>query len=95
MTLSIKDTQKVAKLARIRLNDAELETYTGALNSILAWIDQLQEVDTNGVAQMTSVAAVTLPMRADAVTEGGIQAQIVSNAPAAEYGCFVVPKVIE
>ena len=95
MSLTSQETQKVAKLARIRLSDEEVAHYTQEINGILGWIDQLSEVNTVGVAQMTSVADVTLPMRADQVSDGGIQEQVLSNAPASEYGCFVVPKVIE
>lgn len=95
MTLTPKQTQKVAKLARIRLSGDEVALYTNELNGILGWIDQLQAVNTDGVAQMTSVANITLPMRADVVTDGGIGEAVLANAPSAEYGCFAVPKVIE
>ena len=95
MTLTRTDTKKVAKLARIRMDDRELEHFTTELNGILHWIEQLQEVNTEGVEQMTSVANITLPMRADTVTDGNKQEAILSNAPSADYGCFTVPKVIE
>lgn len=95
MSLTPQQTRKVAKLARIRLSDAEVEHYTAEINGILGWIDQLQEVNTDGVAQMTSVADITLPMRADKVTDGNIVDAVLKNAPASEYGCFSVPKVIE
>lgn len=95
MSLTQDDTRKVARLARIRLNDDEIAHYTGELNNILQWIDQLQEVNTDGVAQMTSVADITLPMREDKVSDGGIAESVLKNAPSAEYGCFAVPKVIE
>ena len=95
MALTITDTQKVAKLARIRLNEGDAEHFTTEINNILHWIEQLAEVNTDGVDQMTSVADLVLPMRADAVTDGGIQAAVLKNAPKADYGCFVVPKVIE
>lgn len=95
MALTIKDTQKIAKLARIRMGSDELEHFTKEINGILHWIDQLQEVDTDGVAQMTSVADMTLPYRRDEVSDGNIQQQVLANAPMADYGCFVVPKVIE
>ena len=95
MSLTQEQTQKVAKLARIRLSDDEVAHYTNELNGILQWIDQLGEVNAEGVAQMTSVADITLPMREDKVTDGDKQEQILKNAPSAEYGCFAVPKVIE
>lgn len=95
MSLTEHNTRKVAKLARIRLSDDEVTHYTEELNGILGWIDQLQEVNTDGVAQMTSVADVTLPMRKDEVSDGGVQEAVLKNAPSSEYGCFAVPKVIE
>lgn len=95
MTLSTTDTRKIARLARLRLTDAEVTDYMNELNGILHWIEQLQTVNTDGVEQMTSVADLTLPMREDVVTTGNIQESLLKNAPAAEYGCFVVPKVIE
>ena len=95
MTLSADDTRKIARLTRIRLNEDEIEGYTNELNGILHWIEQLQEVDTDGVEQMTSVADMALPMREDVVTDGNIQEKVLQNAPGSEYGCFTVPKVIE
>lgn len=95
MSLTADDTRKVAKLSRIRLDDADIEHFTKELNGILHWIEQLQEVDTDGVAQMTSVADLTQPLRKDEVTDGGKAEQVISNAPMSDYGCFVVPKVIE
>ncbi|MAR56476.1 MAG: Asp-tRNA(Asn)/Glu-tRNA(Gln) amidotransferase GatCAB subunit C [Rickettsiales bacterium] len=95
MTLSADDTRKIARLSRIRLNEDEIEGYTNELNGILHWIEQLQEVDTDGVEQMTSVADMALPMREDVVTDGNIQEKVLQNAPGSEYGCFTVPKVIE
>lgn len=95
MSLTADDTRKVAKLSRIRLDDAEVEHFTNELNGILHWVEQLQEVDTDGVEMMTSVANLTQPMRADVVNDGNQAEAIVANAPASEYGCFAVPKVIE
>lgn len=86
---------KVAKLARIRLTDAEIETMTGELTHIMGWIEQLSEVDTEGVPLMTSVASMKLPLRKDEVTDGNRQTDIVANAPESEHGCFAVPKVVE
>lgn len=95
MTLSVDDTKKVARLARIRLDAGQAEHFTKEINNILHWIEQLQEVNTDGVEQMTSVADITLPVRADVVSDGGIAQAVLKNAPNADYGCFVVPKVIE
>ncbi len=87
--------KKVAKLARIRVSDAEAESLAGELGGILKWVEQLGEVDTDGVPQLASVSDVALPWRADEITDGGIQEQVLKNAPKSEYGCFAVPKVIE
>lgn len=95
MALTPQDTKKIAKLARLRVSEDEVTHYTAEINGILHWIEQLQEVNTDGVEQMTSVADITLPLRADKVTDGGIQEAVLKNAPKADYGCFVVPKVIE
>jgi aspartyl-tRNA(Asn)/glutamyl-tRNA(Gln) amidotransferase subunit C len=85
----------VAALARIRFSESELEPLADELSHILTWIDQLNEVDTAGVAPITSVAAAGLPMREDEVTDGGCREEILANAPRTARGFFVVPKVIE
>ncbi|MCH7793902.1 MAG: Asp-tRNA(Asn)/Glu-tRNA(Gln) amidotransferase subunit GatC [Proteobacteria bacterium] len=86
---------QIAKLARIRVPEDQLDALSGELSNILTWIEQLSELDTEGVAPMTSVVEVTLPQRADAVTDGGYPDKVVENAPEAAHGFFVVPKVIE
>ncbi len=86
---------QIAKLARIRVPEDQLEALAGELSNILTWIEQLDELDTEGVAPMTSVVEVTLPRRADAVTDGGCRDKVVANAPEAAHGFFVVPKVVE
>ncbi len=86
---------QIAKLARIRVPEDQLDALSGELNNILTWIEQLDELDTEGVEPMTSVVEVTLPRRADAVTDGGYQDKVVKNAPEAAHGFFVVPKVVE
>ena len=86
---------RIAKLARIRVPEADLDGLAGELNNILAWIEQLSELDTEGVEPMTSVVEVTLPRRADLVTDGAIPDQVVKNAPEAAHGFFTVPKVVE
>ena len=85
----------IAALARIRLSEAELEPLAEELSHILSWVEQLNEVDTTGVAPMASAASASLPMRDDAVTDGGCRDAILGNAPRAARGFFTVPKVVE
>ena len=95
MALTDHDVKKIAKLARIRLSEEDVAHYGREINGILKWIEQLQEVNTDGVAPLASVSDQPLPWRKDEVTDGNIQEQILKNAPNASYGCFAVPKVIE
>lgn len=95
MSLTNAQVKHIAKLARIRLSEAELPHYAGEINSILAWIAQLQEVNTDGVEALASVSQAKLPWREDKVTDGNIQEDVLANATDAQYGCFAVPKVIE
>ena len=95
MAIDAATVKKVARLARIRVEDAELEPLAGELSGILAWIEQLNEVDTEGVQPMASTEAVSLPQRDDVVTDGGDPAVILANAPKADRNFFVVPKVVE
>jgi aspartyl-tRNA(Asn)/glutamyl-tRNA(Gln) amidotransferase subunit C len=95
MALTHDDVKKIAKLARIRVTAEELPHYANEINGILKWIEQLQEVNTDGVAPLASVSDQALPWRKDEVTDGNIQQQVLKNAPNAAYGCFAVPKVIE
>ena len=95
MSIDAATVKKVARLARIKVEDAELEPLAAELSGILTWIEQLNEVDTEGVAPMASTEAVTLPMRDDVVTDGGSAAPVLANAPKADRGFFVVPKVVE
>jgi len=95
MALTDKDVKKIAKLARIRLSEAEVTHYAGEINGILKWIEQLQEVNTEGVAPLASVSQQALPWRADVVSDGNIRDAVLKNAPMQNYGCFAVPKVIE
>lgn len=87
--------RRVAGLARIALSEAEVAPLVGELNNILGWIDQLREVDTSGVEPMAAVIPKPMPWRADVVSDGGIQADVLANAPAAAHGYYAVPKVIE
>ena len=95
MSVTKDDVKKVARLARIAVPEERLEGLAGELNGILGWIDELNEVDIEGVEPMTSVVAAKLPLREDIVTDGGIQDQVLSNAPKSEDGFFVVPKAVE
>ncbi len=91
-----KDTVNgIAKLARIKLEDAQAETLVGELNNILSWVEQLGQLDTEGVAPMTSVVERKLPLRADEVTDGGYPDKILTNAPDPVEPFFTVPKVVE
>jgi aspartyl-tRNA(Asn)/glutamyl-tRNA(Gln) amidotransferase subunit C len=91
-----KDTVKrIAKLARLRLEEERVAPMMDELNGILAWVEQLREVDVEGVAPLTSVVEQTLKMREDAVTDGGYPADLMKNAPSPEDNFFVVPKVVE
>ena len=95
MSVDKATVARIAHLARIRVDDDRLETMVGELNNILGWIEQLGEVDTDGVAPMTSVADMQAPMRQDVVNDGNYQDRVLANAPAAADGFFGVPKVIE
>lgn len=91
-----KDTvRRIAKLARLALEEERVEPMMNELNQIFAWVQQLEEVDVAGVAPMTSVVEQKLKMRADAVTDGGDAAAVTANAPLSEDNFFVVPKVVE
>lgn len=94
MSISNEQVKKVAKLARIKINDEEIEFFGGELNKIFKWIDELHAVNTDGVPPMAATEAIPLPMRADKITDGGIAEAVLKNAPH-KYGCFVVPKVVE
>jgi aspartyl-tRNA(Asn)/glutamyl-tRNA(Gln) amidotransferase subunit C len=86
---------KIAKLARLRITEAESEALTGELSNILAWVEQLSALETEGVLPMTSVVERDLPLRDDVVTDGGQAGAIVRNAPEPAHGFFTVPKVVE
>lgn len=95
MSVTKEDVRKVARLSRIAVSEERLEEMTGELNGIMDWIDQLNEVDVEGVEAMTSVVETALPMREDVVTDGNIQDKVLANAPRSEDGFFVVPKAVE
>lgn len=95
MSVTKDDVRKIARLSRIAVPDDQLETLAEDLTGIMGWIEQLNEVDIDGVEPMTSVVAANLPMREDVVTDGNIQEQVLANAPKADEGFFVVPKAVE
>ncbi len=95
MAIDAATVRKVARLARIAEPEARLEPLAQELNGIIQWIEQLAEVDTDGVEPLTSVVHATLPLRDDAVTDGGDAPRVLSNAPKSADGFFVVPKVVE
>ena len=95
MSLDEATVARIARLARIAVPEEELEPLATELSHILEWIEQLNEVDTEGVAPMTSVAAMKLAWREDRVTDGGRPEDILANAPERQDGYFVVPKVVE
>ncbi|MBF9049368.1 Asp-tRNA(Asn)/Glu-tRNA(Gln) amidotransferase subunit GatC [Roseobacter sp. HKCCD9010] len=91
-----KDTAaKVAKLARIKVEEQELDALAGEFNAILGFIEQLNELDVENVEPMTSVTPMRLKRRADVVTDGDQQDKVLANAPDAREGFFAVPKVVE
>ncbi|MFN3514706.1 MAG: Asp-tRNA(Asn)/Glu-tRNA(Gln) amidotransferase subunit GatC [Phenylobacterium sp.] len=95
MAIDAATMRKVARLARIAEPEEKLEPLARELTGILNWIEQLNEVDTDGVEPMTTAVHATLPMREDVVTEGGDPAKVLSNAPKSVGNFYVVPKVVE
>lgn len=95
MAIDAATVRKVARLSRIAEPESRIEPLVKELNGIMAWIEQLGEVDTDGVEPMTSAVHQALPMRDDVVTDGGDSARVLANAPKSVDGFFVVPKVVE
>jgi aspartyl-tRNA(Asn)/glutamyl-tRNA(Gln) amidotransferase subunit C len=95
MAIDVATVRKVAHLARIAEPEERLEALAQELNSILAWIEQLNEVDVEGVEPMTTAVDAAAPLREDAVTAGGYPDKILANAPKSADDFFVVPKVVE
>ena len=87
--------RRVAKLARIRVEEADLPALAGELSGILTFMEQLNEVNVDGIEPMTSVTPMRLKRRKDEVTDGNIQSAVLKNAPDAREGFFAVPKVVE
>jgi aspartyl-tRNA(Asn)/glutamyl-tRNA(Gln) amidotransferase subunit C len=95
MSVDSATVRRVAHLARIAVAEGEIESLRGELNAILAFVEQLGEVDVEGIEPMTSVTPMTMKMRQDEVTDGGIPDAVIANAPAHEHHFFLVPKVVE
>ena len=95
MALDKETVAKVAHLARIRVDEADLEKMADELNGIIGWVEQLSEVDTDGVQPMTSAVDLKLRQREDAVTDGDYPERVLKNGPQTELGFYVVPKVVE
>jgi aspartyl-tRNA(Asn)/glutamyl-tRNA(Gln) amidotransferase subunit C len=95
MAVDEQTVRRIGRLARIKITDGEAQSLVGELNGILDWVKQLDEVDTSKVEPMTSVIPMALRQRPDAVTYGDKSADVTLNAPMAEDGFYVVPKVVE
>ena len=95
MSVDIDTVKRVARLARIAVTEEEAVRMTGELNTILGFVEQLGEVNVEGVEPMTSVIPMEMKKRVDVVTDGGKAADIVANAPATDENFFLVPKVVE
>ena len=95
MSIDISTARKVAHLARIAVKEEDLPALAGELSAVLAFMEQLNEVDVEGVEPMTSVTPMQMKKRQDGVTDGEIADDIVANAPATEGHFFLVPKVVE
>ena len=95
MSVSNEQVRHIAKLARIAMSDEEIERLAPELNNILGWVEQLGEVNTDGVEPLTAVIDQKLRLRDDVVNDGNIRDEVLANAPDAQHGFFAVPKVIE
>ena len=95
MSVDTATVRRIAHLARIAVKDDEIEHLQGELNAMLAFVEQLQEVNVEGIEPMTSVTPMAMKKRQDVVSDGGIAEDVLRNAPAREGNYFVVPKVVE
>ena len=95
MSVSNEQVRHIARLARIAMSDEEIARLEPELNAIIGWVEQLAEVNTDGVEPLTAVIDQKLRLREDAVTDGDCRDAVLANAPAAQHGFFAVPKVIE
>ncbi|MEQ1901759.1 MAG: Asp-tRNA(Asn)/Glu-tRNA(Gln) amidotransferase subunit GatC, partial [Devosia sp.] len=94
MSVDAATVKRIGRLARIRVEEDEVAKYQSEINAILGFVEQLSEVDVEGVEPMTSVTPMQLRRRADVVTDGGYPERVVANAPLSEDNFFMVPKVI-
>lgn len=95
MSVDAQTVRRIARLARIAVAEDEVEHLQGELNAMLAFVEQLSEVNVDGVEPMTSVTPMAMKMRADEVTDGGKAEAVLGNAPQSDDGYYLVPKVIE
>ncbi len=95
MSVDTDTVKRIARLARLAIDDAQLGPMAAELNAILDWVQLLEEVNVEGVAPLTSVVEQKLKMREDVVTDGGYPDDLMKNAPQSDEGFFVVPKVVE
>ena len=95
MSVDAATVKRIGRLARIRIEEDEVASYRSELNAILGFVEQLNEINVEGVEAMTSVTPMSLRRRDDIVTDGGYADKIVSNAPLSEDNFFMVPKVVE
>ncbi|MCG8504436.1 MAG: Asp-tRNA(Asn)/Glu-tRNA(Gln) amidotransferase subunit GatC [Sphingomonadales bacterium] len=95
MSVDTATVSKIARLARLKVEDDKLDHLAGELSAILDWVEALAEVDTDGVPPMTSAVETRLHLRADEVSDGDKAEDVLKNAPDAQYGFYAVPKVIE
>ena len=95
MSVTSQQVRHIAKLARIGMDDAQIEALVPELNNILGWVEQLAEVNTDGVEPLTAVIDQKLRLRDDVVNDGDVRDDVLANAPEAQHGFFAVPKVIE
>jgi aspartyl-tRNA(Asn)/glutamyl-tRNA(Gln) amidotransferase subunit C len=95
MSVTNEQVRHIARLARIAMSDEELDRLVPELNNILGWVEQLGEVNTDGIEPLTAVIDLKQRLREDVVNDGNIREEILANAPEAQHGFFAVPKVIE
>ena len=95
MSVNTEQVRHIAKLARIQMSDEELARLEPELNAIIGWVEQLAEVNTDGVEPLTAVIDQKLRLRDDIVDDGNVRDDVLANAPEAQHGFFAVPKVIE
>lgn len=95
MAVDTETVKRIAFLSRLRIEDDKIEDTEKEFNNILSWIDQLSEVNTDNVVPLETVNDFKMELRADEITDGNQRDAVLANAPQAEYGYFVVPKVVE